>query len=189
MQRLVQTVAMLAAAALASLAVAAVAAPSSSSALVATCTARQLHATVKGSSGAAGTVILRVALSNVGTRCTIAGYPTLELHRKTQRMPTRTVRGGLPLLETTADTVTLAPGGSTYLLVAYSDMPTRVARDTAAVGFSPCPAASGVRITVPGWQRAVEVPATIVACNGGTLRISPFLHPAGQPAGPAAATG
>lgn len=145
----------------------------------AACTARRLAGAVESSSGAAGTIVLRISLTNRGPACTLAGYPTLRLRQGSLPMPTRTLRGGLSLLEAPANPVELAPAsGRAFLIVAYSDRPPGKGRGKAAQALSECPGASAVDLRMNGWQRPVRVRALITAWDGGLLRSSPFLHPA-----------
>ena len=130
------------------------------------CTSRQLAATVDSSSGAGGTIVLRIAVRNDGTHCRLAGYPALRLRKGSTLLPTRTVHGGLSLLDAPADAVALAPGARAYLLLVYVDR------------MGGCPETSGVDLWLPGWRRPVKISAMIAACDGGTIRTSPFLHPA-----------
>lgn len=145
------------------------------------CTARQLHADIESSSGAAGTVVLRIGIRNTGAACTLAGHPRLQLGRGAAALPTRTVHGGMPLLETVADPVELADGGRAFLLVAYRDRPVGATRDTALSGSPSCPAATHIDMRVDGWRRVLRVAVRTAPCDGGLLRISPFLHGARSP--------
>ena len=149
------------------------------------CTARQLTARVESSSGAAGTIVLRISLRTTGSACSLTGYPTLRLRQDGRPLPTRTVHGGLPLLEARADPVQLGPASRAFLLVAYADLPPGDRRGRRSTGVSPCPGASSLEIWVNGWLRPVSVAATITACDGGRLRVSPFLHPASSARGTA----
>lgn len=142
------------------------------------CTARQLTARVESSSGAAGTIVLRISLRNTGNACSLTGYPTFRLRDGGGPLPTRTVHGGLPILETKADAVDIAPGDRAFVLVAYSDVSGGTARDKAATRVAPCPATTGVDVWLNGWQRPVRIAAKLTACDGGRLRTSPFLRPA-----------
>lgn len=110
--------------------------------------------------------MLRIALRNAGDPCSLAGYPSLRLRKGAARLPTRTVHGGLPLLEAPADAVALDPGARAYLLIVYVDR------------MGGCPETSGLDLWLHGWKRPVKVSAMIAACDGGTIRTSPFLHPA-----------
>lgn len=142
------------------------------------CTARQLRAAVESSSGAAGMIVLRIGIRNTATPCALAGHPSLRLGMGPEALPTRTVRGGLALLEAEPNAVELSTRDRAYLLVVYNDRPAGAARDTAATGGSSCPDATHIDIRVPGWQRVLRVRVKAMACNGGLLRTSPFLHAA-----------
>lgn len=153
------------------------AASSAKQAAVAACTARQLTAQVESSSGAAGTVVLRVVFHNRDAACTLDGYPNLRLRRGARTLPTRTVRGALGILGKVVGPVKVATGGRAFLLVAYSYTPAGKGGRADSKAISSCPEASGVDVWVKGWKRPVKVDALIAACDGGLLRVTPFLSP------------
>ena len=165
----------------------AAAAPAAPAADPPACTARQLAAGVDSSSGAGGIVVLRVAVANRGALCRLEGSPTLRLRNHAAALPTRTVRGGMPLLQALADPVDLATGERAFLLVVYSTQTGGARRGTASAGSSACPDATHIDILVNGWRRPVSFAVKALACDGGRLRISPFLH-AARPGGAAPAT-
>lgn len=138
------------------------------------CQARQLSARVQSSSGAAGTILMRIAIRNSGADCALVGYPELRLRKGTTTLPTRTVRGGLSILEADSDAVELSRERGAFLLIAYTNA------DAGSPAASPgaCPESRGVDLWHRGWKRPVRVQAMIAACDGGLIRTSPFLHPA-----------
>lgn len=155
---------------------------SSSAPSASPCAARQLTAAVESSSGAAGTVFLRVAIRNFGARCSLDGYPQLRLWQGTKGLPTRTQHGGLPLLGGTSSPVELgAPEDRAYLVLAYFVVP-----ETREHG---CPGSSGVKVWMPGWRQPLAVPAMIAACRNGLIRTSPFLRAAGAARSPGPTAG
>jgi hypothetical protein len=142
------------------------------------CQARQLDARVQSSSGAGGTILMRIAIRNSGTACALLGYPELRLRKGKAAMPTRTMRGGLSILDADSDAVELSRTRGAFLLIAYSD----AGAGSAAATAGTCPETTGVDLWHRGWKRPVRVRAMIAACDGGLIRTSPFLHPASSTA-------
>ncbi len=131
------------------------------------CRASQLQGKLLDSSGAAGTIVLSVTLTNTGTRCTMRGYAGLILMHGVNPLTTNVLHGGLPILAQKPKSVLLAHGGAATILVAYSDVTT--------AGETRCPSSDAVLVRPPGqtnWLRAV---APAQACAHGTLRESPVL--------------
>lgn len=121
-----------------------------------------------GSSGAAGTIVLSLQLTNKGPACTLKGYARLQLMASARRaLQTHVVHGGLAILNQRPRVVRLAHGGVTSFLVAYSDVPTGYA--------TRCPTGTEILVRVPGDQTWLPVLAKTHACGNGTLRESPFL--------------
>jgi len=120
----------------------------------ATCAPTDLSGSVVGSSGAAGTIEITVALkSTATTTCTLAGYPGLQLVSSTgAALPTN---------------VTLPSGQTAYFNVGYSDVPT--ATETS------CPTASMLEVTPPNDVDHLVISATLAPCGGGTLVVSPVF--------------
>lgn len=140
----------------------------SATAAAAPCHGTNLSGKVRQSTGAAGTIALSIALRNTSnSTCSLRGYPLLKLRNAAGPLPTRVRHGGLALLERAVATVTLAPGRAASLLLAYGDVP--VGAETS------CPAADDLVVILRHGQGRVHVSADIGACNGGLLRISPFL--------------
>jgi Domain of unknown function (DUF4232) len=132
------------------------------------CNARQLRGRVAGSSGAAGTIVLSLTLTNRGTTCSTKGYARLLLMASARRpLPTHVLHGGLAILNQRPRLVVLRHGGVATIRIAYSDVPTGTERS--------CPASSEILVRVPGDPTWLPVIARIRACNHGTLRESPIL--------------
>lgn len=138
------------------------------------CTAAGLSGAIVGSTGAAGTEEITVSLRNTGTApCTLGGYPGLLLLAASgASLPTTVVRKGAYSFTAMAPTtVTVAPGTAVYFNIGYSDVP--VGSETS------CPTSASLEITPPNDVDHLEVPATLSACGGGTLTVSPVFQDSG----------
>jgi hypothetical protein len=141
----------------------------------ATCAPTDLSGSVVGSSGAAGTIEITVALkSTATTTCTLAGYPGLQLVSSTgAALPTNVVRKGTYSFTAMAPTTVTLPSGQTaYFNVGYSDVPT--ATETS------CPTASMLEVTPPNDVDHLVISATLAPCGGGTLVVSPVFLSTGS---------
>jgi hypothetical protein len=146
-------------------AVLAAASPGRTSALP--CRAKNLHGHVFDSSGAAGTIVLSVTLTNGGAACTMKGFTGLQLVGAVKALPTRVVHGGAPALSPRPSLVRLAHGGAATVLIAYGDVP---------VGNEGrCQAATTLLVRPPSDVHWVNVQTSIRACGHGTLRESPVV--------------
>jgi hypothetical protein len=132
------------------------------------CRAAHLGGHPAGSSGAAGTILLSIQLTNKGPACSLKGYARLLLMASARRaLPTHVVHGGLSILKQKPKLVVLKHGGATTVFVAYGDVP---------VGYqTKCPTGTEILVRVPGDQTWIPVLAKTTACGNGTLRESPFL--------------
>jgi hypothetical protein len=148
-------------------AIVAAAAVSSAQGGVPVCHAGQLRGRVLGSTGAAGTIVLSVTLTNRGSSCTMTGYTGLRLVSGTHSLPTRVLHGGPAVLTSRPLPVRLGDGGRATVLIAYSDVPTGTERR--------CPTSTAVLVRPPGDLHWLRVNARVQACNHGTLRESPVL--------------
>jgi hypothetical protein len=133
-----------------------------------TCKARQLHGKLLDSSGAAGTIVLSVTLTNTGAYCSLDGYAHLRLMANARTpLPTRVLHGGLAILDQKPKRVLLAHGGAATIWIAYSDVPT---------GYETrCPTSPEILVAPPGDATWIAVLARTKACNRGTLRESPVM--------------
>ena len=133
----------------------------------AACRAGQLHGRVFDSSGAAGTIVVSVTVTNGGTACTMKGYTGLQLVGASKALPTRVLHGGAPAISRRPSLVLIGRGGTATVLVAYGDVP---------VGNEGrCPTATTLLVRPPGDVHWVNVQASIQACRHGTLRESPVV--------------
>ncbi len=117
-------------------------------------------------------------LTNVSpSTCVLYGYPgALLLGPAPERspMPTLVKRGGdLTFLQVAVSTVDIGPGASGYFNMGYSDV---VSGDETS-----CPTSSFIEITPPNDTQQLVLPASIEACGGGQLSVSPVFGP-GTPA-------
>lgn len=137
------------------------------------CHAAQLRGRLYNSTGAAGTIVLSVTLTNKGAACTMKGYTGLLLMAGARRpLPTRVVHGGLAILSRKPKLVLVAHHGVASVLVGYSDVPH---------GSEHCPTGTEILFRVPGDATWIPVLARTSACAHGTLEESPILagkHPA-----------
>ncbi len=138
------------------------------------CQPAQLSAAPWGTTGAAGTLELTVSLRNVGpAACALDGYPGAQLANAAgQALPTSVIRGGTSSFTDQAPVaVVLEAGQSAYVDIGYSDVPT---------GTTPCESASVLWLTPPDDVTYVAIDASVTACDGGTVTVSPVLG-AGSP--------
>lgn len=120
-----------------------------------TCVRDQIGVKANGGEGAAGTIYNAWILTNVSkTKCTLSGYPSLDLYGKRGRPIPTTVKRDLRPGPTT---VSLAPGGSATFLTSYSDVPS---------SRRACPASSVMQITPPGVAKSLFIPAELGPCRG-----------------------
>jgi hypothetical protein len=153
--------------ALVSIVVAAFAGASAGTTSATACRAGHLNGRVFDSTGAAGTIILSIALTNRGAACTTEGFTGLQLVGPTKALPTRVLHGGAPALSPKPSLVRIAHGGSATVLVAYGDVP---------VGNEgSCAATTTLLVRPPGDIHWVNVVVSMRACNHGTLRESPVV--------------
>ena len=133
------------------------------------CQSSQLSMVAAGSQGAAGHLGVQYKFTNTSPNaCTLYGYPSAQL-LDANRAPLTThdtdATQGPLFTQQTVQTVTLAPNGSAYFVVNWSDVP-----DSSAPG---CSQASYLRIAPPDNTQTFTVPSSIDACSAGNLIISP----------------
>lgn len=134
------------------------------------CPTADLAGSVAGSSGAAGTIQMTIALrSTAPSPCTLFGYPGLQLLAGDgSALPTNVVRkGGYPFTAMAPTTVTLAPGQTADFNLGYSDVPVG--------GETSCPTATSMEVTPPNATDHLVVPASLAPCGGGTVVVSPVF--------------
>lgn len=134
-----------------------------------TCAASGLSIIKSGSQGAAGTFELTFSLRNSSSAtCVMDGYPGAQLLTATgTSLTTTVVRGGsYTFSDFPPAPVTLVPGATAYLNLAYNDVPT---------GSGPCPTAGQIEITPPNATDHQTLTLQIMACNQGTLTVSPVF--------------
>jgi hypothetical protein len=135
-----------------------------------------LHGSVEGTEGAAGTVEITFALKNTSpSSCVMWGYPGgLLLGSDGSPITTVVKRGGdLSFLDISVSTVHVPAGGSAYFNLGYSTVPT--------AGETTCPKSSSFEITPPNDTQQLVVPVAMEACDGGAVSVSPVFG-AGSPA-------
>jgi hypothetical protein len=136
------------------------------------CPTGDFTGTVAGSSVAAGTIELTIALrSSSATSCILGGYPGLQLLAANgSALPTKVERKGTYSFTSMAPTtVTLTSGQSAEFNIGYSDVP---------VGNeSSCPTASSMEVTPPNATDHLVVTAMLAPCGGGTVVVSPVFAP------------
>jgi uncharacterized protein DUF4232 len=117
------------------------------------CGRHQLAVTSNGSEGAAGTIYGAWVFKNVSdARCTMSGYPSLQLYGRRGRPIPTTVRRDLP---PAPSVVTLRPGDSATFRTSYSDVAARR-----------CPVSSVIEITPPDVPNSLFIPAVLTPCRG-----------------------
>lgn len=133
------------------------------------CQPSGLSATVVGTSGAAGTIEVTMELKNTSTTsCALEGYPGLQLLSSTgNQLPTDVVRGGsYSFTDFAPAPVTLAAGAASYFNMGYSDV---------ASSSGSCPTASSMWVTPPDDVNHLVVNQSVMACNGGSITVSPVF--------------
>ena len=119
------------------------------------CVRNQLAVKANGGEGAAGTIYNAWVFTNVSkTKCTLSGYPSLELYGKRGRPIPTTVQQDLPPGPTA---VTLPSGASATFRTSYSDVPSSRRR---------CPVSSVMQITPPDAEKSLFIPAVLSPCRG-----------------------
>jgi hypothetical protein len=124
---------------------------------------------VEGSSGAAGTLEVTLALRNAGpSSCALEGYPGAQLVDSAGNpLPTDVVRGGrYPFTDFAATPVVLAAGQSAYVNIGYSDVPS---------GTTPCEQAASLWLTPPDDVTHLVLGVSVTACDSGRLTVSPVF--------------
>jgi Protein of unknown function (DUF4232) len=141
------------------------------------CIPGQLIASLYGSSGAAGTIEITVALKSTATGyCTLGGYPGLQMIGSNgSALPTSVVRkGAYSFTSMTPTTPTLASGQTAYFNMGYSDV--------ASGSQSNCPMSVTLEITPPNATGHVSIPAQLAPCDNGTITVSPVFLATGTDA-------
>lgn len=134
------------------------------------CQVSDLHASVEGTEGAAGTIEVTFRLTNVSpSTCVFWAYPgALLLSHSGAPLPTDVIPGGsLSFLNIPVTTTTVVAGGSAFFNLGYSDV--------VSGGESSCPTATSLEITPPNDTQQLVVQVTIDACDGGRLSVSPVF--------------
>jgi Protein of unknown function (DUF4232) len=148
------------------------------------CPVADLTGSVVGSSGAAGTIEMTVALrSSSPAACVLGGYPgLLLLSAGGSALPTNVIRkGSYSFTAMAPQTVTLSSGQSVDFNLGYSDVP--VGTETS------CPTASSMEVTPPNATDHLVVLATLAPCGGGTVVVSPVFAAGGAESSTTAPSG
>lgn len=136
------------------------------------CQVSDLHSSVEGTEGAAGTIEVTFSLTNISPNtCVFWGYPGgLMLSSSGTPLPTVVHRGGdLSFLNVAVATVTVPAGQSAWFNLGYSDVPVD--------GETSCPTSASFEITPPNDTQQMIVPIGIDACGGGSVSVSPVFGP------------
>jgi hypothetical protein len=134
------------------------------------CTVSQLRVRQTSSNGAAGSIGLTFAFTNVSsTTCSLFGYPGMQmLAASGGPLPTTVVRKPSVVVPSVPErTVVLAPHAIASFYAGYSD-----------VSADSCPQASRLEVTPPNAYDHLVIPTTIAPCRG-TINVSPVF--AGAP--------
>jgi hypothetical protein len=130
---------------------------------------------VSGSSGAAGTREVTVALTSTSAvPCVLSGYPGLLLQTASgSALPTAVVRQGTYSFTAMAPTtVTLTHGEAAYFNIGYSDVPVGIETS--------CPTSASVQVTPPNAFDHLVMTAALAPCGGGSLVVSPVFLSTGS---------
>lgn len=140
-----------------------------SAASVPRCRQAQLGLAQPQSTGAAGSVRLRIVFTNVSTAtCKLFGFAGMQLlNARQQPLPTYVQRGssGVVPAEPEADVV-MTPGQHGSFYAGYSDVP---------VGAQACKVSTSVEVTPPNDAKHFTLRLAIAPC-GGLLTLSPVVH-------------
>ena len=111
--------------------------------------------------------------NTTATACSLGGYPGLLLLAASgSALPTTVVRKGTySFTAMSPTTVSVAPGGSVYFNIGYSDVP--VGTETS------CPSSAKLEITPPNAFDHLVVAATLSPCDGGSMTVSPVFAATG----------
>jgi hypothetical protein len=134
------------------------------------CGVPDLRAAIEGTEGAAGTIEVTFSFTNTSpSTCVLDGYPgAFLLGSRGAPLPTIVKPGGnLSFLDIQPSTVDIAAGASAYFNLGYSDV--------VADGEMSCPTSSSIEITPPHDTQQLTLAASIEACDGGLLSISPVF--------------
>jgi hypothetical protein len=132
------------------------------------CASSQLAAKVGGTQGAAGTIAFSVVFTNVSrNRCSLGGYPALQMRNAKGKVRTRVTHGGLAFLVKPVRSIVVRPGGHATLLLAYSDVPHGTEKA--------CPAATALVVRPAGAVAGITVKVSLAPCNRGLIYESPLL--------------
>jgi hypothetical protein len=134
------------------------------------CVAADLKPSFLGTNGAAGTIAVGFALTNISSStCTTYGWPGVLLLSSTdQALPTNAVRSSSDLLGSTpASNISLAPGQKASFRM--------IASDFASGNTASCPDATDLQIIAPNDTATLKVAISggIPACGRATL--SPMM--------------
>ena len=133
------------------------------------CATSQLSAKLGETQGAAGTIVFGVVFTNVSRdRCSLGGYPALQMKNARGNVATRVKHGGLAFLVKPVRSFIVNPGGRATVVIAYSDVPHGAEKT--------CPTATSLVVRPAGAVRGVAVKVRITACNRGLLYESPLLR-------------
>lgn len=134
------------------------------------CTVSQLSVRQTSSNGAAGSIGLTYAFTNISrSTCSLFGYPgMLMLNASGKPLPTTVVRAPSVVVPSVAEhTVVLAPNAIASFYAGYSD-----------VSASSCPQASRLEVTPPNDYDHLVISTAIAPCRG-RINVSPVF--AGKP--------
>ncbi len=130
---------------------------------VSTCRSRQLSARHGFAGAAAGSVVVTVVLTNTSaTRCTLKGYPTLQLLSVAgTRLKSLIHRGASVVVEPAlAHLVTLAPGRHASFFVGFAD--------ATGFGLDKCPVSARVEVVPPNDRQAITIAWRLAPYGGST---------------------
>ena len=131
------------------------------------CHTAGLSLSLQSSEGAAGTIFDTFRFTNnLTVACTFYGFVGAQmLDAQNNPVPTQVIRGGGFLTNLPGPAlVTVAPGGSAYFTLSWSDVP--VGNETT------CPQASQLAVIPPNEFAPLLVPVTLAPCNAGTVHVS-----------------
>jgi hypothetical protein len=141
-------------------ATAAVTAPAGAASVVPPCQTRQLVATIGSPDGAAGSVYYKLTLANLGSACSLTGFPGVSAVSVTGRQlgapATRSGRAGKTIVLKGATADTFATASATLRITEAGNFPSARCGQTLA---------AGLRVYPPDQRTALAVPLPFQACS------------------------
>lgn len=142
------------------------------------CHTNELSLRLITSDAGAGHLFSYFGLTNTTQKpCSLYGFVGGQMRDASGKpLPTKVVRnGGMLSNQPKPSTIVLAPGAAAPFITETSDVPTG--------NETTCEQPAKLEVTPPNETTQITIPVTFVACNHGTINVSPVLPPSVPPAG------